>query len=355
MVCVGEGEKALVELCARLDVGRSYEDVPNLWIKTVGAIKKNPLAPPVNIDDHPPLDLSLFEESRLYRPMQGRVWLMLPVETHRGCPFHCTYCNSPAQQDLYRALTGHSFYRKKAFATIHRELVYFKNVLRAEALYFWADSFLCYTDREFDEFCEMYQDIRLPFWCQTRPETIIERRIRKLMDLGLFRMGIGVEHGNYEFRKNVLARKVTNERMIQNLRILNRCELPFSVNNIIGFPTETRDLAMDTVEINRHIRADSYNAYSFAPFHGTVLRRMAEELGYCEPHLIARSLTRPTVLKMPQFPPTAIEGVRRCFMLYVKLPKSRWPEIRKAENLTSEGDALWEELRTEVAGKYLGW
>jgi len=109
---------------------------------------------------------------------------------------------------------------------------------------------------------------------------------------------------------------------------------------------------MDTVEINRHIEADSYNAYSFSPFHGTPLRKMAEELGYCVPGMVARSATKPTLLNMPQFPPHEIEGIRRCFVLYVKLPKSRWHEVRKAEKLTAEGERIWEGLRDEVAERY---
>jgi len=256
---------------------------------------------------------------------------------------------------LYDTITGQSFYRKKSFASIHKELKYFKGDLKAEALYFWADTFLSYTDREFDEFCEVYEDIRLPFWCQTRPETIKEKRIRKLMEIGLFRIGLGVEHGNQEFRRNVLLRKVSNERMVENLGILNRCDLPFSVNNIMGFPTETRELAMDTIALNRRIHADSHNAYSFSPFHGTPLRKLAEDMGYCSPDLIARSATKPTLLNMPQFPPEAIEGLRRCFVLYVKMPESRWPEIRRAEYLTPEGDRIFEELRVECLEKYLSF
>lgn len=353
IICIGEGENALVELCNRMDSGQSYYDTPNLWIKTPKKIIKNPLNPPTNIDENPLLDLSLFDESRFYRPMQGKVWRMLPVETHRGCPYQCTYCNSPSQRSLYYRETKCNQFRKKSFEAIHRELKYFKEEIEAEAFYIWADSFLTYTDREFHQFCEMYEDIKLPFWCQSRPETIRKDRIKKLIDVGLFRMGIGIEHGNYEFRKKILKRKVSNEVIIKNLAILNKLGLPYSVNNIIGFPTETRSLAMDTIEINRRIKSDSANAYSFSPYHGTPLRKMAEELGYCDPDLIARSVTRPTLLKMPQFPPYEIEGLRRCFALYIYMPKSMWPVITKAEQLTPEGNTVWEELREECLTHYI--
>ena len=58
---------------------------------------------------------------------------------------------------------------------------------KVEYIYFWADTFLAWTPREFDDFCEMYSDIRLPFWCQTRIETITEDKLQKLKDVGLNR------------------------------------------------------------------------------------------------------------------------------------------------------------------------
>ena len=293
MVCIGEGESPLSELCAKMERKQSYLDVKNLWIKTPSGIVKNPLRPPEDFSANPLLDISIFEESRLYRPMQGKVWKMLPVETHRGCPYQCAYCNSPAQQKYYMSEIKCSFFRKKSFDAIRKELLFYKETVKAEAFYFWADTFMAYTDKEFAQFQEIYQDIKLPFWCQSRPEEIQEERIRKLMDMGCFRIGLGVEHGNEEFRKKILKRKNSNALIVENMKILNKCGIPYSVNNIIGFPTETRELAMDTVELNRQIDSDSANAYTFSPFHGTPLRKMAEEMGFCDKDLIARSIMLP--------------------------------------------------------------
>ena len=36
--------------------------------------------------------------------------------------------------------------------------------MKAEYLYFWADTFFSWTARDFDEFAELYQDINLPFF-----------------------------------------------------------------------------------------------------------------------------------------------------------------------------------------------
>jgi radical SAM superfamily enzyme YgiQ (UPF0313 family) len=124
MVCIGEGESLLSELCERIENKRSYSDLKNLWIKTSTGLVKNPLRPPENFSLNPLPDIEIFEESRLYRPMQGKVWKMLPVETHRGCPYQCAYCNSPSQQKYYMSECNSSFFRKKTFEAIRKELLF---------------------------------------------------------------------------------------------------------------------------------------------------------------------------------------------------------------------------------------
>ena len=47
LVCVGEGENALIDLCKKIETGQDYSDVTNLWVKKDGKIiKKNPITKP---------------------------------------------------------------------------------------------------------------------------------------------------------------------------------------------------------------------------------------------------------------------------------------------------------------------
>ena len=150
--------------------------------------------------------------------------------------------------------------------------------------------------------------------------------------MGLHRISFGIEHGNEKFRAEILDRKWKNKDIIERLKIPHKYGVRFSVNNITGFPTETKKLAFDTIELNRHIKADNQNIYAFVPFHGTPLRRMCEDLGLIKPETITKCLTDKSVLNMPQYPPHEIEEIKKCFALYIKFPKSRWPEIKKAED-----------------------
>ena len=331
MLCVGEGENAILDLAACLAGGRDYSAVTNLWLRLPGgSIKRNPMTRPVEIDSLPTVtDLGIFGEDRFYRPMGGKIRRLLPVETHRGCPYTCAFCNSPSQNVLYG---GMSFFRKKTMHLIKEEIDNHIKQWKVDYIYFWADTFLAWTPKEFDEFCEMYSDIRLPFWCQTRIETITEAKLQKLKDVGLNRMTFGMEHGNEEFRQRVVKREYSNDDAIQRMKILPQLDITFSVNNIIGFPDETRELAFDTVEINRHFASDNLSCSILVPFHGTELRTYAEKRGYIAPDVICSvSNADDTVLRMPQWDREDIGRLRMVFAMYVKFPKNRWEEIKRAE------------------------
>lgn len=354
IICKGEGEVAIVELCSRLAEGKSYDDVPNLWIKKDGGkVIENPLTM-VDMDDNPLIDVSIFEEARYYRPMAGKVYKMFPVEIFRGCPYTCRYCNSPWQAALYKKEANTKFLRRKSFEKIEEELYFYKDEMKAEYLYFWSDTFFSWNRDDFYKFCDIYEGIKLPFWIQTRPETVKYDLFKKLKEIGCHRISFGVEHGNYEFRKKVLGRNVTNERIIEGLNTVYEVGIPFSVNNIIGFPGETYELAFETIELNREIPADDRNAYPFTPFHGIPLREECDKLGYTTYGDIVESLVGSgSILDMPQFPKEKVKSLCKTFNLYVSFPKSRWPEIAMAEKNTPEGQKIYGDLKEEFNEKYL--
>lgn len=352
MVCVGEGEEALVELCERMAMGQEFSDVRNLWVKDPsGKVKANPQHPLMELDALPVMDFEIFEENRIYRPMAGKVYRMIPIETHRGCPYTCTYCNSPSQNVLHRENRVGRFFRKKSIQKIRQELAVLIPRWRAEYIYFPADTFLAWTDQEFAGFIEMYQEFKLPFWMQTRPETITEENVEMLKGVGCHRVSLGIEHGNERFRREVVDRKISNEELIEKTNLIGR-RIPVSVNNITGFPTETRELAFDTIRLNRELVVDTMNCYTFMPYHGTPLRTLAIRLGLLDPDAVTCSLTAQSILKMPQYPPSEIMGITRCFSLYARLPESLWPQIRRAEVDDEEGNAIFSELRGRYIARY---
>ena len=244
-------------------------------------------------------------------------------------------------------------FRKRRMDLVYKELKYFKENFQLEYAYFWADTFLALNKREFDEFCEMYSDIRLPFWMQTRPETISHDNIRRLADIGLHRVSFGIEHGNEGFRARLLDRRWKNPDIIEALKISSPIRVQFSVNNITGFPTETRELAIDTVELNRQIEADNANLYSFTPFHGTPLRRVCEDMGLIDPDTITKCATDRPVFEQAQYPYSGDYGFAQMFCALHSFSKVTMAgRSTMAEADTPEGNRIFNELKQEYFERY---
>jgi len=354
-ICVGEGEVAMLKLCEALAGGKDHTKIKNIWVKdNAGKVIKNDLNEVVDLDTIPTPDFSIFDPRRLYRPMAGKVYRLIPIETNRGCPFQCAFCNAPTLANIYKKNKIKNYFRKKSIKKIYQDLKFLVKRWDAEYIYFSSDTFLTMSDNEFGEFVEMYSEFSLPFWIQTRPETVQQEKMDKLKMIGCHRMSTGLEHGNPEFRKNVLKKGFKNETFIDAARMIANSGIPLTVNNIIGFPFETRKLVFDTIELNRKIMHDSCNCYSFYPFKGTALYEISKNEGFIRKDLSGRGcLTVGCALDMPQFPNEEIRGLMRTFVLYVKMPKRFWPQIRVAERFDEEGDKKIRELKEIYIKNYL--
>lgn len=353
-VCVGEGEIAMLKLCEALAGGKDYTKIKNIWVKDgVRKVIKNDLDEVVDLNTIPTPDFSVFDPRRLYRPMAGKVYRLIPIETNRGCPFQCAFCNAPTLANIYKKNRIKNYFRKKSIKKIYQDLKFLVRRWNAEYIYFSSDTFLTMSDDEFCEFVEMYSEFSLPFWIQTRPETVRQEKMDKLKIIGCHRMSTGLEHGNSEFRKNVLKKGFKNKTFIDAAKMISRAGIPLTVNNIIGFPFETRKLVFDTIELNRKIMHDSCNCYSFYPFKGTALYEISKNEGFIRKDLSGRGcLTVGSSLDMPQFSNEEIRGLMRTFVLYVKMPKMFWKEIKRAEKFDEAGNREFERLKGIYLEKY---
>lgn len=344
MIGVGEGEDTIAEVAERVRRGDSCENVSNVWFKRAdGSVIRNPMRRLVDLNKPLP-DFSLFDEARFYRPMGGRIFKTIPLETYRGCPYSCTFCNSPMQVEVMRENKLGSFLRRKRIDVVREEIKYLIDRHAPEYFYIIDDSFLARPEDEIQAFARMYEEFKIPFWFNTRPENATESRLALMRSINCDRMTFGLECGNEQYRRDVINRAPTNKEIIDRFEIIAQSQIAYSINNIIGFPGETRELIFDTVELNRQLWGyDAVSCSIFTPYHGTKLRELAVERGYMSPDAIMTSyFTTGSVLNMPQMTPSEINGLLRAFTLYVRFPKEEWPEIRLAEAETNEGNRVFE-------------
>lgn len=246
---------------------------------------------------------------------------------------------------FYHEKCGGVFLRRKSIERLIEEIRYFVREYSPELLYIIDDTFLARPIEEIREFAERYQEFRIPFWMNTRPETLNQEKIDLLKKMNCYRMSIGIECGSEEFRKNKLNRHATNQEILDKMTLLAKSGLAFSVNNIIGFPDETRELIFETIEFNRKLSGyDTITVSIFVPYHGTKLRDEAIQKGYLDSETMTTHTTSSSLLHMPQLSSQAIDGLIRTFTMYVGFPKDWWPYIKRAESFTPEGNAMFVKL-----------
>jgi len=355
VIALGEGEKTIEEYCESIRTNENLS-IRGTWLKKAdGSIIKNDRQPLINIGKVMP-DFSLFDSRRFYRPMGGKIFKTIPIETYRGCPYRCTFCNSPMQVDQSREEGLGSFLRRKSMPRVREEIFSLIDKYAPEFLYFVDDSFLARPPSEIKEFCKMYSEFKIPFWFNTRPENCGSEELELLKNAGAYRISFGIECGNEEYRKKVLLRNVKNQQIIESFERIKNSGIPFSVKLIVGFPGETRELVLDTVELVKRISGyDTLTVSIFTPYHGTRLREVAVKNGWLKEDVITKHTTSSSILDMPKpyLNRSEINGLMRTLPFYCYFSEEVYPKICLAESDTEAGNEMYAELLEIYQSEFL--
>src|SRR5437660_10616244 len=104
------------------------------------------IRPPIELEDVPFGDFDLFEAERFFRPMQGHVVRMAPIETDRGCPYKCRFCEAPSLVNIYRENTGQYYFRRRSWAKVKDEIEEYIRKYEVNYSYFNSETFVAMGD-----------------------------------------------------------------------------------------------------------------------------------------------------------------------------------------------------------------
>ena len=358
MIGVFEGERTVVEIVTRIKNKQNFENIKGTWIKTKLGIQKNPPQELVNISDVIP-DYSLFDEVRFIRPYGGKTYKTFPVETYRGCPYKCTYCNSPFSRTFSKDNDLGNFLRRKSIPRIQEELQIYMDLYNPTYFAFMDDSFLARPKKEIFDFCEMYEKhFKLPFWFNTRIQNCRPEYLTALKAAGVHRMQFGLESGNEQYRKKVLQRDTPNKTYLEYFEYINDSDIAYVLNLIIGLPGETRELVFDTVRLAKAARGyDGLTVNTFQPYYGTVLRDICVRNGWLDSQFMScatHGLNEYSVLTMPK-PFLQKEEIKRLadtIILYCFFNESEWDQVEQAEYDLDKREKLLAIYREQFLGEH---
>jgi len=243
-VCVGEGERAIVELCDRLPeraADRPDSPIANLqWISD-GELVVGP--PGAFIPD---LDALPFWDKEIWDP-HIRVadnWLTMSA---RGCPYRCTFCFN----NFFAKLPGRGggkYLRKRSVDHQMRELLEAKDRFAIRRVDFEDDIFT--TDKAWlEEFLARYKaEIDLPFQCLVHPRYIDDDMASWLKAAGCEHVQMGVQSADEEYKRHQLLRMEKDAHMQKSMRALADAGLDVKLDHMLGLPGEplsAQELARD--------------------------------------------------------------------------------------------------------------
>jgi len=270
MICIGEGEGALLDLLNRMDEGKDFTDIKNLWVKQDGKIHKNSLRSIIeNIDTLPFPDWEVFPEIQFYKPYMGQVYKYGDIERSRGCPFNCGYCINPYTHSLYGKK---SFYRVKSTLRMIEELHFLKDKYRLEFIRFWDELFV-ENRSKFAEFSRAYtKEINLPFTIETTGESINDDTARLLKDMNCQSASIGFETGSEDLRKRILNKNTKNTIYLNAFKTLKKFGIRTVAFIMLAIPEDNEENYWDTIRFLKEAEADTVCVSFLYPFRNTAIR-----------------------------------------------------------------------------------
>ncbi len=278
IVCVGEGEGALVELANALRDGLDYSGINNLWVRTKTGVNRNPLRDAVSIDTLPYYDRSIYlDADPVMKESTSRIMM-----ASRGCPYSCTYCFNRTYKAMYKGRG--KILRLMPIPRAIEELKHLLNAAPNTTFIEFLDDIFPYADKnDFDEFHELYKkEIGLSFATFLPPKHRDFDFIKKLKEAGCRYVGVGFECGDQNIRRDILKRpNYTNEDIINTLHACNKVGLKSFTTNLVGLPVENslrNDL--NTLKVNIVAKPTIALSYMTYPYPGTELARIAVEKGF---------------------------------------------------------------------------
>ncbi|MBN1346103.1 MAG: B12-binding domain-containing radical SAM protein [Phycisphaerae bacterium] len=241
MVCVGEGDYALAELCDSIDRGEMDTSIRNIWFKSGSAVIQNEQRPLVA-----DLDTLPWPDKELFAPHVPIKNYYLAV-TSRGCPYACTYCSLSFQAKQIAKLGGKRL-RERSPESVVAEL----KAARAKYGFEWVDfrnNTFTANKKWVMRFLELYKaELGLPFKAFAHPSTMDREMAFALKGAGCFGIQLGVESYSEEVRKAILNRHETNAEVTRTCDAMDEAGLPYSIDYILGIPTQTETELLEAAE-----------------------------------------------------------------------------------------------------------
>ncbi len=280
MLIIGEGEKPMVKLLDTIAANAPLEQVPGLWWREGGAVRKTPKDRLLDAADMPGIDWSLHDEETLRANFY--FWGILPVMASRGCPARCSFCSITNLQKMY---AGEKFLRFRDPIEVVSEIEADYERYRdygLRVIFFYDLNFLV-NPRWLKQFTDEYKrrglNHKLKWSAYTRADHVVPSTIECLRDSGCVNLRVGIEAANPYMRNVLYEKEVSQTVLIDALKQIKALDISITGYFMAGGPGERPEWLMESLELAKREGVDFPVFFLYKPLAGTDILDRAEELG----------------------------------------------------------------------------
>jgi radical SAM superfamily enzyme YgiQ (UPF0313 family) len=192
------------------------------------------------------------------------------IESSRGCPFDCIFCNKIMHGNKYRHISTEK---------LISEIKLLVNEYGVKSVYFQDLEFLIKRKRII-EFCNhmIAEKISLKWGCAARCKDINEEVLQKMKDAGCVIISFGVESLSDKVLTSI-NKKVEYKDIKRAKQLCDKIGIIFNAFTISGFPSETIWTALLSFVRAKMLRITYTDEAKVRPYPGTKLWAMAEQKG----------------------------------------------------------------------------
>jgi len=233
---INEGEHALLKLIKRIENNKTIEDIPNLIFHNGNKFLKNKRTFIEDMNALPTPDFDGLPLTQYFSPE-----LTLPLLTSKGCYWgKCAFCN------LHYVTQG-EYYRPRDISLIIEDIRNLSNKYNTKYFYFSDNAVSPGVLRDISRLI-IKRKINICWQCEARLEKDFTVDLCRLIaKAGCRNLTFGLESGSNRVLKSM--HKGTNLKTIKAvLENRQQAEINIDLQFFIGFPTETRQEANQTLD-----------------------------------------------------------------------------------------------------------
>lgn len=299
-ICMGEGEEPMRMLVENLAAGRDPTTTPSFSFRAGGRFGNagqvtNPVLPlDKPLDEYPFPDYEMDthwvlhkgELKRAKADMMRSAVQRLRIQTTRGCPCSCTFCNNTVWQEMYRGKG--TWVRKRGNANIVAEVKYLRSKFPTiDEVNIIDDLFLIRPEEALEEFVEIWnREVNLPLQIDAFPNTVTEPKVRILSKLPLRLISLGIQSGSRRTLEEVYNRPTSLEQISLCIDLFHKYGLRAEYHYIIGNPYESDESLVESMRFaaSHHKGPAVLRIFPLIFYPGSPLYKRAVEDGIIDKH-----------------------------------------------------------------------